>query len=49
MITEYNPAILVIDMVKDYFDPRRNLKITPYARAIVKPIKDLTRTFRRNG
>ena len=49
MITEYNPAILVIDMVKDYFDPRRNLKIIPYAKAIVKPIKDLTRTFRRNG
>jgi len=49
MITEYNPAILVIDMVKDYFDPRRNLKITPYAKAIVNPIKDLTRTFRRNG
>ncbi len=49
MITEYNPAILVIDMVKDYFDPRRNLKITPHARAIVNPIKDLTRTFRRNG
>ena len=49
MITEYNPAILVIDMVKDYFDPRRNLKITPYAKAIVNPIKDLTKTFRRNG
>jgi len=44
-----NPAILVIDMVKDYFDPRRNLKITPYAKAIVCSIKDLTRTFRKNG
>jgi len=44
-----NPAILVIDMVKDYFDPRRNLKITPYAKAIVGSIKDLTRTFRKNG
>jgi nicotinamidase/pyrazinamidase len=44
-----NPAILVIDMVKDYFDPAHNLRITPYARAIVNPIKDLTRVFRRNG
>jgi len=44
-----NPAILIIDMVKDYFDPRRNLKITPYARAIIDPIKDLTRAFRKNG
>ena len=49
MITKNNPAILVIDMVKDYFDPRRNLKITPYARAIVNPIKNLTSTFRNNG
>jgi nicotinamidase/pyrazinamidase len=49
MITKSNPAILVIDMVKDYFDPRRNLKITPYARAIIDPIKDITRTFRTNG
>jgi len=49
MITKNNPAILVIDMVKDYFDPRRNLKITPYARAIVNPIKELTRIFRKSG
>ncbi|MBW2001322.1 MAG: cysteine hydrolase [Deltaproteobacteria bacterium] len=49
MIPKSNPAILVIDMVKDYFDPRRNLKITPYARAIIDPIKDLTRIFRTNG
>ena len=49
MITKDNPAILVIDMVKDYFDPPRNLKITPYARAILNPIKNLTNTFRKNG
>ena len=49
MITKNNPAILVIDMVKDYFDPRRSLKITPYAKAIVNPIKYLTTTFRKNG
>jgi len=36
-------------MVKDYFDPRRSLKITPYAKVIVNPIKDLTTTFRKNG
>jgi nicotinamidase/pyrazinamidase len=49
MITKNKPAILVIDMVKDYLDPRRNLKITPYAKAIVNPIKDVTGTFRKNG
>ncbi len=49
MITKTNPAILVIDMVKDYFDPRRNLKITPLARAIIDPINNLTRIFRTNG
>lgn len=43
------PAILVIDMVKDYFDPRRKLTITPFARAIVGPIRNLTRIFRNNG
>lgn len=43
------PAILVIDLVKDYFNPRRALKITAPARAIVDPIKDLTRIFRSNG
>jgi nicotinamidase/pyrazinamidase len=42
-------AILVIDMVKDYFHPQRKLAITPFARAIVGPIKDLTRIFRDNG
>jgi nicotinamidase/pyrazinamidase len=49
MTVNNKPAILVIDMVKDYFDPRRNLKITPYAKAIVNPIKDLATTFRKNG
>ena len=49
MIQKTNPAILVIDMVKDYFDPRRKLKITPHAKAIINPIKDLTKTFRKNG
>jgi nicotinamidase-related amidase len=43
------PAILVIDMVKDYFDPQRNLSITPFARALVNPIRELTTAFRQNG
>jgi nicotinamidase/pyrazinamidase len=43
------PAILVIDMVKDYFDPRRKLKITPFAKAIVSPIRELTAAFREHG
>ena len=49
MKTKENPALLIIDMVKDYFDPRRNLKITPFARAIVDPIKRLASAFRDNG
>jgi len=49
MKTKENPALLIIDMVKDYFDPRRNLKITPFARAIVDPIKRLASAFRDNN
>jgi len=49
MEAKENPAILVIDMVKDHLDPRRRSRIIPYARAIVNPIKDLTKTFRMNG
>ena len=49
MKTKDNPALLIIDMVKDYLDPRRNLKITPFAREIVDPIKRLASTFRESG
>lgn len=49
MKTKDNPALLIIDMVKDYLDPRRNLKITPFARAIVDPIKRLATAFRESG
>ena len=49
MVKKENPAILIIDMVKDYFDPERNLRITPYAKAIIKPIRDLTIRFRDNN
>ncbi len=50
MVTEgKDPAILVIDMVKDYFQSQRELAITPFARAIIGPIRELTRIFRNNG
>ena len=49
MKTKDNPALLIIDMVKDYLDPRRNLKITPFVRAIVDPIKRLATAFRESG
>jgi nicotinamidase/pyrazinamidase len=47
--TGHNPAMLVIDMVKDYFDHKRKLKITPFAQAIINPIKDLAAQFRMKG
>jgi nicotinamidase-related amidase len=47
--TKIKPALLVIDMVKDYFDPRHNLKITPYAQAIITPIRELAGAFRDEG
>jgi nicotinamidase-related amidase len=43
------PALLVIDMVKDNFDPDRELPITPHARAIVEQLNRLARHFRRQG
>jgi nicotinamidase/pyrazinamidase len=43
------PSILVIDMVKDYFDPRRRLKITHLARAIIDPVRELAAAFRQRG
>ena len=49
MKTKGSPALLIIDMVKDYLDPRRNLKITPFAAAIVDPIKTLAAAFRERG
>lgn len=43
------PVLLIIDMVKDNFDERRNLPITPLARRIIDPINSLTGVFRREG
>jgi len=47
--TKIKPALLVIDMVKDYFDPRHNLKITPFAQEIITPIRGLAGAFRDEG
>ncbi len=43
------PALLVIDMVKDYFDESHPLPITPLARRIIAPINLLAGRFRRRG
>jgi nicotinamidase-related amidase len=40
------PALLIIDMVKDNFDPSRNLPITKLARRIIAPINRLIGEFR---
>ncbi len=41
------PALLIIDMVKDNFDERKNLPITPFARRIIGPINNLIGVFRK--
>lgn len=43
------PALLIIDMVKDYFDPGNNLPITVPARKIVGPLNRLSGIFRSQG
>ncbi len=43
------PAILIVDMVKDNFDPNQNLKITPRATKIIEPINRLISVFREKG
>ncbi|MCF8109379.1 MAG: cysteine hydrolase [Desulfohalobiaceae bacterium] len=43
------PALLVIDMVKDNFDPAKNLPITEPARATLGPINHLSRIFRQQN
>ncbi|MGD8493864.1 MAG: isochorismatase family cysteine hydrolase, partial [Desulfobacterales bacterium] len=39
-------ALLIIDMVKDNFDLKRALPITPYARATIAPLNKLIGVFR---
>lgn len=41
------PAILIVDMVKDNFDPARPLPITPFAKALIGPINRLIAEFRK--
>ena len=40
-------ALVIIDMVKDYFVEENNYPITPLARAIIKPINQLIASFRQ--
>ena len=40
------PALLIIDMVKDNFDEKRALPITPFARAAIAPLNHLIGVFR---
>lgn len=42
------PALLIIDMVKDNFDPQKPLPITPFAQAVIEPINTLAAFFREN-
>ena len=42
------PALLIIDMVKDNFDTRRGLPITPLAKKIIDPLNRLIGEFREN-
>ena len=49
MKTKENPALLIIDMVKDNFDETRNLPITPLAKKIIAPINRLIEKFRKQG
>jgi nicotinamidase-related amidase len=43
------PALLIIDMVNDNFDEKRNLSITPLGRQIIDPINRLSGAFRKEG
>ena len=46
---EEKPALLIIDMVKDYFKDENNYPITPLARKIIPPTNILIRQFRKQG
>jgi nicotinamidase-related amidase len=45
---EENPALLIIDMVKDNFVDEKHLPITPLAKQIVDPINHLIEGFREH-
>jgi len=46
---EEKPALLIIDMVKDYFKDENNYPITPLARKIIPSTNILIRQFRKHG
>ena len=43
------PALLIIDMVKDYFADEAHLAVTPLARRLIPTINRLSALFRREG
>ena len=43
------PALIIIDMVKDTFEKKKNYPIVPFARKTFKPINSLIRGFRFKG
>lgn len=43
------PALLIIDMVNDYFKEENHYPITPLARKIIPPINLLIQQFRQKG
>lgn len=44
-----NPALLIIDMVKDYFDEHHQNPITRLAKPIIAPLNKTISEFRKNG
>jgi len=46
--THEYPALLIIDMVKDNFDPQKKIPITYYAQQIIEPINQCIANFRKN-
>jgi nicotinamidase-related amidase len=46
--TKEKPSLLIIDMVKDYFDENRKIPITPLAKKTIDPINSLIREFRKD-
>jgi nicotinamidase-related amidase len=47
--TKEIPALLIIDMIKDNFEEKKHLPITPFAKKIITPINSLTSVFRAYG
>jgi nicotinamidase-related amidase len=42
---EQRPALIIVDMLKDYFDPSHPLPITAQARKIIDPLNNLIERF----